>query len=509
MPVRLRPSRRQALSLPFAGGAAAVAGCASRGAGAPPGRVGPPRNALDAENRRPGTLDWLLTSVAPSGGAASEDRYLRQRAIEGFVSHTSVRAGEILTGFVSTEPPSPFSLEVFRMGWYGGKGGRLVARLDELLGERQPDPIEGAKRLMECRWRPSFRLTVGADWPSGVYLGKLTARASGHQSYVVFVVREDRRADLMVQVSDLTWQAYNRWPAWRSLYDWGDERWRTTPGAHVGFDRPYGFYFNQLPAMIEPLSNGSGEFLLWEFPLTYWLEREGYDVTYTSNLDTHADARGLRRAKGFLSVGHDEYWTRRMFENVSAARDAGLNLAFLSGNSVDGEIALFPSGDGRPDRVFGRFEGRGDEDDFPDERNLMGASSYGVGLGDWTVVKPEHWLFAGTGLAKGDRIPQLVGWEFHGPPLRDDPTLEVLATDKVLQSNRAPARADFAATIYSGARGNVVFNAGTCWWNMLLSTPPGFANPPGKDFAREDPRVQRITKNLLDRMIASPWPEAA
>ena len=119
-------------------------------------------------------------------------------------------------------------------------------------------------------------------------------------------MRDDRRADLMFQVSDLTWQAYNRWPAWRSLYDWKDEPWRTTPGAKVGFDRPYGFYYNLLPAGFVPQTGGSGEFLLWEFPLAYWLEANGYDVTYTSNLDTHTDPDGLLRVKGFLSVGHDE-----------------------------------------------------------------------------------------------------------------------------------------------------------------------------------------------------------
>ena len=57
-----------------------------------------------------------------------------------------------------------------------------------------------------------------------------------------------------------------------------------------------------------------------EFPLAFWLEKEGYDVTYISNVDTHADAKGLLRAKAFLSVGHDEYWTERMFENVTQAR---------------------------------------------------------------------------------------------------------------------------------------------------------------------------------------------
>jgi hypothetical protein len=104
-----------------------------------------------------------------------------------------------------------------------------------------------------------------------------------------------------------------------------------------------------------PLSNGAGEFLLWEHPLSFWLEREGYDVTYISNTDTHAEPATLLRAKGFLSVGHDEYWTQQMFDNVTAARDAGVNLLFLCGNSLDKKVFLEPATDGRPNRVTGRL----------------------------------------------------------------------------------------------------------------------------------------------------------
>ena len=167
-----------------------------------------------------------------------DDRYQRQRSIEGYVSHASIRAGETLTGFVSTNPAAPYRVEVYRMGWYGGKGGRLMTTLGTRPGVVQPEPVEGDKQLMEARWRPSFEIVIPSDWLSGVYLGKLTNERSGDQSYVIWVVRDDRKADLMFQVSDLTWQAYNRWPAWRSLYDWKQERWRTTPGAKVSFDRP-------------------------------------------------------------------------------------------------------------------------------------------------------------------------------------------------------------------------------------------------------------------------------
>jgi hypothetical protein len=473
-------------------------------------------NPIQLENQHPGTTDWLITHVEGVAAATRDDRYARQRAIEGYASHASVRAGDVLTGFVSTTPPAPYRVDVYRMGHYGGAGGRSVAALGPLDGEPQPEPVEGERQLIEARWRPSFQLPIDETWTSGVYLAKLTTLDRGYQSYIIWVVRDERRAELLLQVSDLTWQAYNRWPGWRSLYDWKGNPWHTaTPSARVSFDRPYGLYYNKLPANLVPKTNGSGEFLLWEFPLVFWLERQGYDVTYVSGLDTHlAAARGaaaggaaagpagdLTRAKGFISVGHDEYYSRAMFDNLARARDAGVSLAFLSGNAVDGEISIEPSSDGRKDRIFQRAPGHPDTNEFSDEHLLMGSTSYGVGLGDWTVRQPEHWLFAGTGMQLGDSIPSLVGWEYHGPPLRDDPSLIVLASGKVYDRRGQQQQPDYAATLYDGPRGNVVFNAATCWWSMLLSAPPGFVNPPEEDFARSDPRVQRITQNLLARII--------
>ena len=121
-------------------------------------------------------------------------------------------------------------------------------------------------------------------------------------------------------------------------------------------------------------------------------------------------------------------------------------------------------------------------------------------MGDWVCRRPDHWLFAGTGMRDGDRIPQLVGWEYHGFPVKEGGDLVVVATGETKQTDDPP----YAATIDTAARGNVVFNAATCWWSMVLSRPPGSRNPPNKDFSREDPRVQRITRNLLDRIITAP-----
>ncbi len=195
----------------------------------------PRRDLIRAENDKPGTDDWQLqkTRVDP------KTRY-RCPWIEGYCSHTSIRAGESLAIMVSTNPPSPFVIDLYRLGYYAGKGGRHLGRLGPFKGTVQPDPAVGKERLRECRWEPATKVVIPKDWPSGVYLGKLTAEKEGLQSYVVFIVRDDRACDFLFQCSDTTWSAYNRWPSQWSLYDNGKKEWYWGPGVRVSWDRPYG-----------------------------------------------------------------------------------------------------------------------------------------------------------------------------------------------------------------------------------------------------------------------------
>jgi hypothetical protein len=460
-----------------------------------------------AENKKAGTTDWLI-DVPYDTCSYPDHQFCRRPQIEGYCSHASIRAGERLSIFVSTAPASDYSLQVYRMGYYGGKGARLMRSFASLTGTPQQTPAADPRtNFFECRWDTAVSFTIPQDWLSGVYIGKLTTAKNNNQSYVVFIVKDDRKADFLFQCSDLTWQAYNRWPQWHSMYDEGQKPWVNTHGARMSFDRPYSLYVNGLPSDFNPLSNGAGEFLLWEHPLSFWLEREGYDVTYISNTDTHADPATLLRAKGFLSVGHDEYWTQQMFDNVTAARDAGVNLLFLCGNSLDKKVYLEPATDGRPNRATGRLP----KPESIDEQNLMGASSYGVGYTSFVCRAPKHWLFAGTGMKRNDSIPDFVGWEYHGLPTGDNKGLVILAQNKIYPNRFKDANApDHTATIYTAAKGNFVFNAGTCWWSMLLATPPGFKNPVCNqgaenyrviDFSKGDKRVQQMTKNLLNRCL--------
>ena len=475
------------------------------------GTVSPDPTLVRRENEKPGARDWQLSRVRPD-----RRNGVRTSLVEGYCSSQSVRAGETLRFMVSANPPQTLQIEIFRMGYYGGRGARLMTVLGPLQGTTQPEPEIAERSLTECRWEPTAELTVPEDWPSGVYIGRLGLlpgqnRNTRWQSYVIFVVRDDRPADVLVQCSDNTWQAYNRWPAYNSLYT--DPRGHLVADVDVSFDRPFGKHAHLLTDA--PQSMGTGEFLLWEFPLSYWLEQQGYDVTYCSNSDMLTPERA-ELCKAFISVGHDEYWDLRQYSSVKSAIDSGVSALFLSGNAVCFMSPFRDSSDGRPNRIItraGRYGGMTEieteymgpfpVDDGPDEALLMGARTITpyAGGDDWTVAKPEHWAFEGTGMEAGDYIPGLVGWEFHGNPA-EIPGLEVVAEG--MARNMRDAEGHWTATVYPGPKGNFVFNASTIYWAQGLSSPPGHMLPWSHSVRPHGPddRVQAITHNLLRRAIS-------
>src|ERR1043166_3969455 len=98
----------------------------------------------------------------------------RTSLIEGYCSHQSVQAGDTLQIMVSTQPAAKFKIEIFRTGYYGGKGARLMTTIGPLDGKPQPVPQVGERRLRECKWEASASIKIPDDWLSGVYLGRLT-----------------------------------------------------------------------------------------------------------------------------------------------------------------------------------------------------------------------------------------------------------------------------------------------------------------------------------------------
>ncbi len=495
-------SRRSALQNLYAtAGSLAVPGLIGKGMAKPACAAG--SKLIADENAKLGTRDWMLsnTRIDPA------TKY-RCPWVEGYASHTSIQSGQQLRLMVSARPAAQVEIDIYRLGYYGGEGGRHLTSLGAYGCKPQSMPEPSQRRLMNCQWDTTAELQIAEDWPSGIYVAKLTELTEKLQSYIIFVVKDARQADLVYQCSDHTWQAYNRWPSQFSLYDDGKNEWHWGGASQVSFNRPYGKYCQILDA---PLSIGSGEFFLWEFPFVFWLEKEGYDVTYLSNTDTHADPLAARRGKGFLSVGHDEYWTIEMFNQIQSAVASGINVGFFSGNAVCGKILW--DGQTRSMRRVGVFGPPGGTREFesmqtlaherPYANELVGAHSTGpvTGGADWICTRPEHWIYANTGMKLGDRIPGLIGWEYHGDPA-DKAGLQIVATGETQSAPNTPNGGIYTATIYPGPKGNFVFNAATCWWADGLSSPPGYQSPSVYTSPQgQDRRVEQITRNILNRML--------
>ena len=256
-----------------------------------PGNAADSLNLIQQENSHEGARDWQLTRVQVEAGGCRSTR------IEGYCSKQSVKAGENIDIMVSSKPARAFKVEFFRTGYYGGRGARLMKTIDRVEGITQQDPTPGEKDLHECQWKASLSLTIPHEWLSGVYLGRLTTIPEGNepywQSYVIFIVRDDRPADVLFQCSDNTWQAYNVWPSHYSVYT--HPKGGQGPWADVSFDRPYGRESQYTSVVNDPLTVGAGEFIPYEFPMTYWLEQNGYDVSYVS-LRTPSKRSARRRA---------------------------------------------------------------------------------------------------------------------------------------------------------------------------------------------------------------------
>jgi len=188
-----------------------------------------------------------------------------------------------------------------------------------------------------------------------------------------------------------------------------------------------------------------------------------------------------------------------------------VSVGFFSGNAVCGRV-VYDDATRSIERV-GVFGPPGGMRDFEDMKSLehkppyanalIGAHSTGpvTGGADWICTAPEHWIYAGTGMRAGDRVPGLIGWEWHGDPAKI-PGLEIVASGPTQSAPDMPNGGTYTATVYPGPRGNIVFNAATCWWADGMSAPPGYVRP--KVYTEPlgpDARVQQITRNVLARML--------
>lgn len=490
----------------------------------PPARAS---NRLIAENNLPGDEEWRLTRPAA------------RREIEGYASVCSASRGQTIELYVNTAAPS-YTVQIFRMGWYGGRGARRVLGPVSARGVVQPitvpDPETG---LVDCDWRSPVTFAVEADWRSGVYLAKLEESAGQRQSYVIFVVRDDDDgAEVVFELPVNTYQAYNFWGG-RSAYAWGSGDglpWGSTPGraaVNISFNRPYA-------ASTDPAASfgvGAGEFLCnvqpvnegypissagWDYNLVRWLEREGYRVSYITNTDTHNSPALFDRRRLFISGAHDEYWSWQGRANLERALSRGTNLFFSGANEIYWQVRSEKDRRGRADRVLAIYkESAGqrdpvllDQDPSNDhlattqwrlppvsrpEDKLIGVMYFMDPVdGDIVVADANHWAFANTGLVNGSKLEGLLGYEVDGLGENTPHGLRVLAASPA-KSLLDPTRTVTSnMTAYVAASGAEVFATGSIQWSWGLDD----FNAPDLRSSRLSPATVQITGNVLERFGA-------
>ncbi|MGI8693480.1 MAG: DUF4082 domain-containing protein [Geodermatophilaceae bacterium] len=323
--VRGRSPAGVALALAGLVVAALIPVVASAPAAQAAGPCEPPSNAIVCENSKPGSpqSSWMV------GGTYGD--------IVGYGTQDSVQAGGSLPFKVDT-PSTAWHIEIYRLGWYGGDGARLISTMNPSAAQPQNQPsclTDVGSGLVDCgNWAVSATWAVPAGAVSGLYVANfLRDDAVFGANQFPFVVRNDAStSDVVIQTSDQTWQAYNTYGGY-SLYPGTFAGSSDGRAYKVSYNRPY-------------LNSGMQNFQNDELPLVRWIERNGYDVSYLSSVDTSRNPALLLNHETFISSGHDEYWNGPQRAGVEQARASGVNLAFFSGNEMFWKTRFEPSIDG-------------------------------------------------------------------------------------------------------------------------------------------------------------------
>ncbi len=464
-----------------------------------PGPDGVEARWVIAENDKPGTTAWEIHGS--HGG------------ISGFASQVYATAGQRVTLYVSTTGPD-FRAEAFRMGYYQGKGARLVWASPPIKGRNQPAcRVAPGTNMVACdKWTPSLTFTVTPAWVQGDYLIKL-AGPGNRQSYVPLTIWDPSSTATYVIKNDVfTWQAWNYYGGYDYYQGLGSCPPDVYPACNrsrvVSYDRPYA------------AEDGSGNFLALEYPLVRWAEQHGLDVSYATDLTVQQHPGYLLRHKVLLSLGHDECWSYGEREAAVKAYDHGMNIVFFAASPMlrhvrtqasplgpDRELVDYRDsaadpldGAGNPMQVTGN-EWASPPASWP-EYGFVGDTYSGFlepGLhAGFTVVGAPAWIFDGTGLRDGEVVPGVIASDVDqfdraaGQPGNDQifGHSPIPADDG--QHNMTPWFSDM--TYYTNAAtGAGVLDTGTNNWIPALDGRSG-CGPGG---ICESAVVQRMTGNVL------------
>jgi hypothetical protein len=429
--------------------------------------------------------------------------------IEGYASATSVFPGETITFNVCVQAPYfNLKVDIYRVG-------QAEVLLMSGQGHAMTYPTPPDVDEVGCGWPPAYTLTIPSNWSSGIYVARISSMSTGTGTattdlrFAVKAATPGQNSRILFQLVTNTPQAYNNWGGYNLYSDLsgnGDNRVHK-----ASFNRP---------------TNVS--FFDYEIPFVQWLENNGIVVEYCTSIDLHNSADLLNKYQLLLSVGHDEYWSKEMRDNVEAFVESGRNVAFFSGNVCWWQVRFEDVGrtmvcfkDANQDPTNGVDSSRvtvlwrAAPVDRP-ENQMTGVSfDHGGGWYDpkagplpavgYRVRLAEHWIFAGTELNDGDEFGKdnfIVGYEADGAQfVEQDGIPQVTCQDGTPSNFLVLATADLSSwgtdtNNWAGSDGKgcatmglyqnngVVFNAASTDWFKALG----------------DSSVSQITLNVLGRL---------
>ena len=473
------------------------------------------------ENRQPGTTAWRLSGPLRQVGG------LARGEVIGYVAKEAVRVGQTERIYVSAPGSNTVRIRIFRMGWYGGKGGRevLVSRPRKLV--TQPACAHSfTTGLTQCAWHPTLTFVIPSALPTGIYIAKLSAPTG--ESDCLFVVLAARPQPLLAQLPTSTYEAYNAWGG-DSLYPGGADRVRitgTNQGVEVSYQRPY------------DSDTGAGQFFARDVAMIRFLERYGYPVSYTTGESVDQDPGQLAGHKAVIDFGHSEYWSQKQAAAFARTRDEGTSLLFLGSDTLAWRVRYARASRGASDRgapdqtiiAYKQFAARDPDRKtqptgaFPDGGASLTGSAYlgcitprlrelGPPTYDYYPWLPgpglrPSWLYAHTHMTSATEVFGIVGYELDTTTPATPPDTQVVGTGYapcmgVEAGEPRPGRGDDRAqtTIYTEPSGAIVFNTGTLGWELGLEPVPSASpNAPRKP----NPFVVAMTRNLLAHVLAIP-----
>ncbi|WP_194921069.1 N,N-dimethylformamidase beta subunit family domain-containing protein [Catenulispora rubra] len=452
-----------------------------------------PVGKLPADRTKPSSAP-CATVVRPAGwskieNAKSGDSSWRASfdsdtsEVAGYVNQVSAACGDTLdlhlSGYVSSA-----SVTAYRMGWYGGAGGRVVWSASHVPVSASPVKNSGAPTYtVEASWPVATHIPITSAWTPGYYL--LIVRAKPHDTgdAIPLIIRDDSAGNgtagsgsspLLLQASVLTYQAYNNYGRYSLYYGPKDLSSKRTDRSRVAsFDRPY---------------NGSGYQapFLYDIPLAEEAEKLGLDVDYTTDIDLDQRPSQVAAHKALLIGGHSEYWTRRMYDAALYARSKGTNIGFFGANETYWHARLEPSPSGQDRRMvvyrYANEDPLAKSDpsqatvywDSPQlqmpEAQIVGPAygELGADGGAFRVLQPDSWIFAGTGATKDQVLKNSLGGEYDTVKnnYATPPDIDVIAAAPIVFSGQSTMA---TMSYYTDPSGAGIFAAGMTYWDCQMA----------------------------------------